>query len=95
MGLNEGGSLYLTNQITCKFYTIPSSNTDYIGVNGNTAYNSNGNYTMYVLYGTFTAFHRPFLDNEPLFDIENTQKFKDDYVGRIVIASGKIELIQN
>jgi hypothetical protein len=34
--------------------------------------------------------HRCFTDNEPLFDNENPQKFKDDYVGRLVIASGKI-----
>jgi hypothetical protein len=60
MGLYETGSLYLANQITCKFYTIASSNTDYIGVNLNTGSGSNGNYTMYVLYGTFTAFHRSF-----------------------------------
>ncbi len=86
--LNETGSLNLANQLTCKFYTIPSSNTDYIGVNGNTA--SNANYTMYVLYGTFTGVHRSFLDNEQLFDIENRQKLKDDYVGRILIASGKV-----
>jgi hypothetical protein len=42
------------------------------------------------MVGTFTEFHRPFLDNEPLFDNEDPQKFKDDYVGRLVIASGKI-----
>jgi hypothetical protein len=90
MGLNEGGSLYVSNQITAKFYTIPSLNTDHIGINANTGSDSNGNYTMYVIYNTFTAFHRSFLDNEQLFDIENPQKFKDDYVGRIVIASGKI-----
>jgi hypothetical protein len=90
MGLNEAGSLYVANQITAKFFTIPSTNTDYIGVNANTGSGSNGNYTMYVLFGTFTGMHRPFLDNEELFDIENPQKFKDDYVGRIVIATGKV-----
>jgi hypothetical protein len=45
---------------------------------------------MYVLFGTFTGVHRSFLDNEQLFDIENPQNFKEDYVGRIVIASGKV-----
>ena len=90
MGLNEAGSLYVANQITCKFYTIPSLNTDHIGINANTGSDSNGNYTMYVIYNTFTAFHRSFLDNEQLFDIENPQNFKEDYVGRIVIASGKV-----
>jgi hypothetical protein len=42
MGLNGTRSLYLAHQLTCKFYTIPSSNTDYIGVNANTGSGSNG-----------------------------------------------------
>ena len=60
LGINDNGNAYFTNQITCKFYTIPSSNTDYIGVNANTGSGSNGNYTMYVLFGTFTGMHRSF-----------------------------------
>jgi hypothetical protein len=38
----------------------------------------------------FYCFSSSFLDDEQLFDIENPQKFKDDYVGRIVITSGKV-----
>jgi hypothetical protein len=41
------------------------------------------------MYGSFTGFHRCFTDDN-LFDINNTQQFKDDYVCRIVISSGKI-----
>jgi hypothetical protein len=95
MGLNEDGSLYVTNQIICRFYTIPSINTE-IGVSANKASNSFGNYTSHILYSivyynmyVLYAFHRPYLDGEQLFDIEDPQKFKDDCVGRIVIASGK------
>ncbi len=35
------------------------------------------------MFGTFTGFQRSFLDNEPLYDVENAQKFKNEYVGRI------------
>ncbi len=47
----------------------------------------------YVLYGilnSFTGFHRCFTNDE-LFDINEIQKFKDGYVGRIVISTGKIK----
>ncbi len=48
------------------------------------------NYPLKVLRGTFTGFHRCFIDNEELFDTNNIQNFKDSYVGRIVISSGKV-----
>jgi len=41
------------------------------------------------MYGSFTGFHRCFTDDE-LFDLNNPQDFKDNYIGRIVISSGKI-----
>ena len=41
------------------------------------------------MYGSFTGFHRCFTDDE-LFDLNNPQDFKDNYLGRIVISSGKI-----
>ncbi len=31
-----------------------------------------------------------FIYNGPLFNINNIQQFKDDYIGRIVISSGKV-----
>jgi hypothetical protein len=41
------------------------------------------------MYGTFTGFHRCFTNDE-LFDNENPQDFKDNYVGRIVVSTGRI-----
>ena len=41
------------------------------------------------MYGTFTGFHRVFTEDEN-FNKDEPQQFKDDYVGRIVISSGKI-----
>ena len=42
-----------------------------------------------IIYGTFTGFHRCFTDDIEFKD-EEPQKFKDDYVGRIVVSTGKI-----
>ncbi len=89
MGLNEVGSLYVLNQITCRFYTITNSGTDYIGVSANNANGAFGNYTLYIMYGTFTGFHRVFTEDEK-YDKEDPQKFEDDYAGRIVVSIGKI-----
>ena len=44
---------------------------------------------FYVLYATFTGYHRSFTEDE-LFNKDEPQKFKDDYIGRIVISTGKI-----
>ncbi len=42
-----------------------------------------------MMYGSFTGFHRCFTDDEK-FNKDDMQKFKNVYVGRIVISSGKI-----
>jgi hypothetical protein len=41
------------------------------------------------MYATFTGFHRCFT-KDALYDNDDPQKFKDDYMGRIVISTGKI-----
>jgi hypothetical protein len=41
------------------------------------------------MYATFTGFHRCFT-KDPLYDNDDPQKFKDDYLGRIVVSTGKI-----
>jgi hypothetical protein len=48
-----------------------------------------GYYTIHILFETFTGFHRCFTNDE-LFDNENPQSFKDNYIGRIVVSTGKI-----
>jgi hypothetical protein len=84
-----GGNINAGGNITCLLYAISNSGTDYVGV-GNVADN-NQNYLrqLYIMYGTFTGFHRCFTNDE-LFDINNPQSFKDNYIGRIVISTGKI-----
>ena len=46
-------------------------------------------YPLCIMYGSFTGFHRCFTDDE-LFDLNNPQDFKDNYIGRIVVSTGKI-----
>jgi hypothetical protein len=55
LGINDNGNAFFANQVTCKFYTITNSGTDYLGVAANNANGANGNYTMYIMYGTFTS----------------------------------------
>jgi hypothetical protein len=87
MGLNEVGNLYVTNQVTCRFLQLQI--LELIILVSNTSNGAFGNYTIYIMYGTFTGFHRVFTKDEK-YDKEDVQKFKDDYVGRIVISTGKI-----
>jgi hypothetical protein len=85
---DNGGASFI-GEINCKMITITNSGTDYIGVAGNTSNGASGNYILYVMYGTFTGFHRVFTEDEK-FDKDEPQQFKDDYVGRIVVSTGKI-----
>jgi hypothetical protein len=50
---------------------------------------SSTNTDMLEHFGTFTGFQRCFTDDE-LYNHDDRNKFKDDYVGRIVISNGKI-----
>ena len=90
IGINNNGNTYFVGQLSAQFYTISGSYRDLLGcqVEG-TAVGASGNYTAYIIQGTFTGIHRVFTE-DPLFIKEEPQQFKDDYEGRIVIANGKI-----
>jgi hypothetical protein len=90
IGINDNGNTFFVGEISAKFTTISGSYRDLLGcyVEGTVPGNS-GNYTAYLIQGTFTGIHRVFTE-DPLFIKEEPQKFKDDYEGRIVIANGKI-----
>jgi hypothetical protein len=91
MGLNEGGSLYLVNQLSCRFKTIANINRDVTGIRfENTQVNDQNNGKLYCIQGTFTVFNRVFTTDE-LYNNDEPQKFKDDYVGRIVVSTGTID----
>jgi hypothetical protein len=91
MTLDFEGNLVVQNYFSCRLLTVAYDPHDFVGiaVNGTTL-NSSGNYVLYVILNSFTGFHRCFTNDE-LFDINEIQKIKDDYVGRIVISTGKIK----
>ena len=83
------GSLYCAGYITATFNSTTNSGTDYIGVTN--ADNNNTPYArrLFIMFASFTAHHRCFTEDQ-LFKLSTPQKFKDNYVGRIVISTGKI-----
>jgi len=89
MFLSYYGSLLLSGEIVPTMTSVSSTNTDYCGVSFNSAFNGVYQTSIKILYGTFTGMHRCFTEDE-LYNKEEPQKFKDDYVGRIVISTGKI-----
>ena len=84
------GAFYCAGNLTCTMGSVDSYGNDYLGV-ANTSAGGNTQYsrTLYIMFNTFTGFHRCFT-KDPLYDNENPQKFKDDYMGRIVVSTGKI-----
>jgi hypothetical protein len=88
----DNGNIYATNgSIRTNFYAIPNTNNDYLC----TEYNASATYTtgtswIRVAYGTFTGFHRVYTNDE-LFNEEDPDIFKNDYMGRVVISTGRIK----
>jgi hypothetical protein len=82
-------------QTAFHFLTIPSLNTDYIGVNSNTGSGAFGFYYMHILFNTFTGFHRCYYEDDDIFNNDMSKEeidiFKNNYSGRIVISTGKIK----
>jgi hypothetical protein len=83
-------TIFAYGSLLCRLSNISSTNTDYVCVSGNTAYQSLNDKFLYIANGTFTGFHRNYTDDE-LFDVENPEIFKNSFVGYIVISSGKIK----
>jgi hypothetical protein len=81
------------NEIYSGFRAVSQTNTDYLCVQQNYTENQfSGNWIKVALY-SFTAFHRCYTDDE-LYNNDNNENidiFKNKYVGRVVIATGKIK----
>jgi hypothetical protein len=81
-------------EIRAGFKAVTNTGTDYLCVQQN--YSPNGliaSNWIRVAFGSFTAFHRCYTDDE-LYNDESDETidiFKNNYVGRVVIASGKIK----
>jgi len=82
--------VFMSGYLQCLFYAISNVGTDYIGV-ANADGNNNANYSrqLYLMFNTFTGFHRCFTLDEK-FNKDEPQLFKNQYIGRIVISTGKI-----
>ena len=81
-------NVYVSGYFSCKMTSVANSGTDYIGVQINTSQGSDYTAALYIMYGSFTGFHRCFSNDTEFKD--NPQQFKDNYMGRIVISIGKI-----
>jgi hypothetical protein len=81
-------------QIQATFYAVNNTNTDYLCVQQNYgSIGSGANLQIKVAFGSFTAFHRCYTDDE-LYNNETNESidlFKNNYMGRVVIATGKIK----
>ena len=90
--INTNGYTY-TGQINSVFYSRSMTNTDYLCYGGNTSLGQYVSGWIDVAYGSFTAFHRCYTNDE-LYNNdtqENIDLFKNNYMGRVVIATGKIK----
>ena len=71
------------------YFEVVSSTTDYIAVVEPNALTSFQYRTMLIKYGSFTEFHRCYLEDE-LYN-GNYEDFVNEYMGRVVVSTGKIK----
>jgi len=81
-------------EIEALFYAVSMTNTDYLCVQQNYgSINSVASLKIKAAFGSFTAFHRCYTDDD-LYNNETDEDidlFKNNYMGRVVIATGKIK----
>jgi outer membrane protein assembly factor BamB len=85
------GDFFATGQLVAGLYAVSQTNTDHLVVQQNYSYE--GQYTQNVIkdgFGTFTGFHRVYTD-DTLFNESNPDIFRNNYMGRVVISTGKIK----
>jgi hypothetical protein len=92
--IQSSAQLRVFNEIFGGFYSVSRTNTDYICVQGDySANNAYGTRWLRVAFESFTAFHRCYTDDELCNNEtdEDIDIFKNNYMGRVVIATGKIK----
>jgi hypothetical protein len=86
--------LRIYNELFAGFTAVNRTNTDYLCVQQD--YGAIGGYNTHwirVAFGSFTGFHRCYTDDE-LYNNETNESidlFKNNFIGRVVIATGKIK----
>ena len=88
------GTLYAHYDIYGRFTSISNTGNDYLCIQQNASSVGQGLHGIIrSAYGTFTGFHRCYTDDE-LYNgdtDENIDVFKNNFMGRVVIATGKIK----
>ena len=90
---NSAGNIVNTGEYFGRFYSVPMTNSDYLSIQNNTSLNTLTSNWIRVAFGSFTAFHRCYTD-DVLYNNETDESidlFKNNYMGRVVIATGKIK----
>ena len=83
--------IYEHTNLYGNFTSISQTNNDHLVVEGNTGSIGQGLHgSIKSGFGTFTGFHRSYTD-DILYDEENVDIFKNNYMGRVVITTGKIK----
>jgi hypothetical protein len=83
-------SVFIGGYLQCTLLSVDYIGYDDVGVADVSGTGQNTSKQLYQIYASFTAFHRCFTDDE-LFNSDNPQEFKDNYIGRIVISTGTIK----
>ena len=80
-------------EIRAIFIAVNRTDTDYLCVQTNySAIGVSSSQTIKVAFGSFTGFHRCYTDDELYGETdEDKDIFKNNYIGRVVIATGKIK----
>jgi hypothetical protein len=86
----ENGNVTIYGRLTVDLYSVNNVGYDDVGVNDVSGTGLTFQRQLYQIFNSFTNFHRCFTDDE-LFNKDNPQDFKDNYMGRIVISTGIIK----
>ena len=92
-GVNVNTDLYVSYNINASFTAVAMTGTDYLCVQQNYTSGQTASNWIRIAFGSFTAFHRCYTDDE-LYNNETDESidlFKNNFVGRVVIATGKIK----
>jgi len=90
-GFSTAGNLYSNGGLYAAFTSTSNTVRDLLCIMLNTTNGSTTGPTLVqVAFGTFTGFHRVYTD-DTLFNESNPDIFKNNYMGRVVISTGKIK----
>jgi hypothetical protein len=88
------GEFYAHTEISGRFVSVNSTNTDYLCIQQDTSFQGQGLHgVIRSVFQSFTTFHRCYTDDEVYNNEidENIDIFKKNFMGRVVIATGKIK----